>query len=85
MTDIKTELCTDNQLKQLFNTKILDFLENLHTDCGELKFDVNEAEILSGCISVMVGYLNHIAGIEITEEFLQQLIDLHKAQNGYLN
>lgn len=85
MTDIKTELCDDNNLEQLFNNRILSFLENLHENCNELNFNVNEGEVLSGCISVMVGYLTHTVGIETTEHFLQQLIDLHKAHSGPLN
>lgn len=85
MTEIKTEICNDAQVKKLFNNQTLSFLQNLHSECKDLNLELTDAEIFTGVLSVLVGHLNTLAGPDVLEQYLTQLIDLYKSQNGYLN
>ena len=81
MTNIKTEVCSDQELKDLFSDRTSAFLESLETECKGL----NQGEVLTGTLSLMVGYLVAMSGVNVAEAYLQQLIDLHKAHSRPLN
>jgi len=81
MTDIKTEACNDQQLKELLRDRTLTLLRELKVECK----DLDGGEILTGTISIMINYLVSTFGTNVAEAYLQQLIDLHKAHKEYLN